>query len=191
MVDNGFGGSPIDREQFFAPLAPKLAAFAASHNLRISKYEHASATWNFGFRLCDGSSGVIQTLRAGANDLFIAGSRELRDYEQFRRYLRRWDGPIIPRDDPGLEGVLTSLLKEIVELPTGCLACDERDYRPFGTTSRHLAHTSLRYPWRGPTRIVVPDTAASRTPNVPIKTRGSILCPTTTGEHACTCPRNS
>lgn len=127
-MDNDLGAGSIVGERFFAPIASRLTVFANSHNLRIAKYEHASVAWNFHFRLSDSSTGLIQTLSSGENQLFVAGSRELRDYERFRRYVRRWDGPIVIRDDPELERVLTSLLTEIMELPTSLLECDGRDY---------------------------------------------------------------
>jgi hypothetical protein len=118
-----------ESERFFAPIAAMLSAFAKSHNLQIAKYEHGSSTWNFHFRLRDDGTGLLQAMRSGENDLLLFGSRSRRDREQFRLFSRGWHGPVIPRDDPRLEVALTSLLREIVELPTESLESDGKDYR--------------------------------------------------------------
>src|SRR6478609_7672079 len=118
-----------ESERFFAPIASMLSAFAESHHLKIAKYEHGSSTWNFHFRLRDNGQGLLQAMRSGENDLVLFGSRGRRDHERFRLFSRSWQGPVIARDDPRLELALTSLLKEIVALPTESLGSDGKDYR--------------------------------------------------------------
>jgi hypothetical protein len=118
-----------ESERFFAPIAAMLGAFAESHHLQIARYEHGSAAWYFHFRLRDNGQGALYVGRSGENDLLLFGSRERRDPERFRSFSRSWHGPVIARDDPRLELALTSLLKEIVELPTESLESDGKDYR--------------------------------------------------------------
>jgi len=136
-------------ERYFASVAHTLNAFAELHQLRIEKYEKGSAAWNFRFRLGDGGQGLVQALRSGTNELFIAGSRERRDLERFRRFTRRWEPQVVSRDDPRLELILKSLLKEIVELPTEHLESDGKDYtgrwprRDFPALRAYLASLPL------------------------------------------------
>jgi hypothetical protein len=139
-----------DWERYFAPVAHTLTAFAELHQLRIEKYEKGSAAWNFHFRLRDGGLGLVQALRSGTNDLFIAGSRERRDLDPFRRFTRRWEPQVVSRDDAQLNVILKSLLTEIVELPTEQLESDGRDYttnrwpqRDFSALRAHIASLPL------------------------------------------------
>ncbi len=120
-----------DFERFFAPLAPILEGFAERHNLRIEKYHRAQASWSLIFRLAEeGTRGSIQVLRVGIDQVFIAGNRERRDFERFRRFISyRGIGTVtLAREDPQFAQQLESMLTKTLNYPDPQLKSDGFDY---------------------------------------------------------------
>jgi hypothetical protein len=116
-------------ERFFAPLAPLLVAFAERHNLRIEKYHRGQSNWSFIFRLLEeGSRGHVQVLRTGVNEVLIAGNREQRDFERFRRFIGRVGHVTLLRDSPHFADALKAMLAEVINLPTSHLKPDSFDW---------------------------------------------------------------
>jgi hypothetical protein len=131
-------------ERFFAPLAALLQAFAERHNLRIDKYHRAQANWSFIFRLVgEGTIGHIQVLRVGDNQVLIAGHRERRDFEGFRRFISRGGVATLTlsRDDPRFAEELESMLVRTVSHPDSRLVSDGIDW---STRSREENDLSRR-----------------------------------------------
>ncbi|HET8696255.1 MAG TPA: hypothetical protein VFO94_02140 [Gammaproteobacteria bacterium] len=129
--DSDFDVELAELEKRFAPVASTLEGFATRHRLLLEKYPKQNHAWHFSFRHPAGGTGLIQVLLGPGDLVLVVGARNLLDFDKFRARSFAWNRGTIALSDPALPRVLTSLLREMVELPMERLTPTGVDYRPY------------------------------------------------------------
>jgi hypothetical protein len=97
---------------FFAPIAPVLELFAATHNMQITKYYHDSASWRMDFRHPQGGVAAIHVSRISDAALSVDGTWWVDDYDARTRSLRRLRAVPLDAGSPTLADALESALEQ-------------------------------------------------------------------------------
>ena len=80
-------------DSFFRPLAPTIEAFAARHNLEISKYYHDSPSWDLCFAHPLGGLAKLAVVRRSPSEFQVSGVWWRDDYDSFTRHSRSESWP--------------------------------------------------------------------------------------------------
>jgi hypothetical protein len=119
-VPNGDPDFDLRRqEQWFAPLASGIKAFALEHNLFIDMYYHDSPSWDLRFSHRKGGNASLYLSNVAPDHAGIGSSWYVDDFEQFTRSVH-WRGVrSVPKEPELVREALAEELRAIIAVPFG------------------------------------------------------------------------
>jgi hypothetical protein len=107
------------QEQWFAPLAGGIKAFAREYNLFIDMYYHDSPSWDLRFNHPKGGNASLSISNVARDHASIGSSWYVDDYDHFTRSIH-WRGARSIRKEPELvREALAEEFHAIIAVPFG------------------------------------------------------------------------
>ncbi len=124
-MPNGHANEPqyaeliADYDRFFAPVAEQVTNFAAAHNLLLEKYYHDAPTLSLRFAHPVRGQATIEVSRGEDDELTVAASWWIDDYDSFTRSIRSQAPAKCDRTQPHLTRQLEDCLKSVLSWTPG------------------------------------------------------------------------
>jgi hypothetical protein len=107
------------QEQWFAPLANGIKAFAIEHNLFIDEYYHDSPGWDLRFSHPKGGNASISISNVAPDRASIGSSWYVDDYDQFTRSIHWRGARSIPKEPALVREALEEEFHAMIGAPLG------------------------------------------------------------------------
>lgn len=108
-----------EMEEWFAPLAEAITAFANTHNLLIDKYYHEGATWDLRFNHPRGGQASVTVYRSSEGFAQIGSVWHLDEFDRFTRSIHWREQRKVAKEPVLLTRELANELAAIAAVPLG------------------------------------------------------------------------
>jgi len=137
-----------EQEEWFAPLAEAIRAFARDHNLLLDKYYHESASWDLRFNHPRGGQASITVSNDSADFAGVGSVWHVDDFESFTRSIHWRAQRIIVKEPVLLTRELSNEFAAIMALPLGQWTQVAKGYEQIWGqyTKQEFERMAPRYP---------------------------------------------
>jgi len=137
-----------EQEEWFAPLAAAITAFARAHNLLVDKYYHESTSWDLRFNHPRGGQASIEVYNESADFAGVGSGWHLDEFECFTRSIHRRARRKIAKEPVLLARELANELAAITAVPLGQWTQVAKGYEQIWGqyTKQEFERMTPRYP---------------------------------------------